>query len=347
MHLRRTKIICTLGPSSDSVTEITRLVQAGMDIARLNFSHGTYENHLQIIRNLREVEKLADKKIDILQDLQGPKIRIGLLKNNIPVKRGDHITFTVKPPHSIPVQYRGLTKDVKVGHPILIDDGTIELKAEKVTPAKIVCKVIVGGTIKSHKGLNLPNSKITATTITAKDKRDLAFGLKHGIDFVALSFVKDARDMQNLRKLLGRHQIRTIAKIERTEAIENLEEIIKASNGVMVARGDLGVEMPPEQVPIIQKRIIALANKYGKFVITATQMLASMVDNPFATRAEISDAANAIFDRTSALMLSNETSVGKYPFKAAATLRKVAMTIEQEIDKHPELKFMRDENNWN
>ncbi|MFH1284404.1 MAG: pyruvate kinase [Candidatus Peregrinibacteria bacterium] len=348
MHNKNTKIVCTLGPSSDSTSEIAALIRAGMNVARLNFSHGTYPHHAKMIKNLHKAEKETGRVIGILQDLQGPKIRIGEMpEDGIKVKKSDTIILTSRNiignqtngKTEIPVQYKNITKDIKKGDVLLINDGLIETYVLKVTKTDIFCKVKFGEIIKSHQGINSPTASISAATITEKDKRDLKFGLKHNVDFVALSFVKSQKDIENLRSLIQKQKKNTpiIAKIERHEAVKNLKAIIKSADGVMVARGDLGSDMPPEQVPIIQKRIISLANRYGKPVITATQVLQSMVTEPRATRAEISDAANAVFDHTDSIMLSNESAVGKFPAKAALTLTKVASTVEKELQKHEEL----------
>lgn len=352
-----TKIVCTLGPSSDSITEITNLVQAGMNVARLNFSHGSYEHHTKLINNIRKIEKITGKRIGILQDLQGPKIRLGILpEEGIKIKKNEIVILTANKISAkntkdtnahfvrIPIQYKNLVKDVKTNDLILIGDGMIEIKVLKIVKDKIFCKTKIPGILKSNQGINVPTASISRSTITAKDKKDLKFGLKHKVDFIALSFVKSAKDIHALRKLIEAYSnppanIPIVAKIERHEAVTNLKEIIQTSDAVMVARGDLGVDIPPEQVPIVQKRIIALANKFAKPVITATEVLNSMVTSPRATRAEVSDAANAIFDHTDAIMLSNETSIGKYPAKATSTLSKVAAVVEQELQKYEELKL--------
>lgn len=348
MYTKNTKIVCTLGPSSDSVSEITNLIHAGMNVARLNFSHGTYEHHTKIITNLRKAEKITGRRIAILQDLQGPKIRLGELpKEGIEVKKGETIRITINKVVGkkigkeilIPIQYKGIVKDAKAKDLLLINDGIIEIKIEKVTKDSLFCRVITGGLLKSKQGVNSSTASISAKSITEKDRKDLTFGLKTNVDYVALSFVRSPKDIQELRTLIHRHKKDTkiVAKIERHEAVNNLEEIIQITDAVMVARGDLGIDLPAEQVPIVQKRMISLANKHAKPVITATQVLQSMIENPMATRAEISDAANAVFDSTDAIMLSNESAVGKYPARATATLSKVAETVEQEMEKHPEL----------
>lgn len=347
MYTKNTKIVCTLGPSSDSITEITNLVKSGMNVARLNFSHGSYEHHAKLIDNIRRIEKLTGKRIGILQDLQGPKIRLGILPTEgIKIKKNEIVILTANKntnAHFVRIQYKNLVKDVKPNDLILIADGMIELKVLKTVKDKIFCKTKIPGILKSNQGINVPTASISRNTITSKDKKDLQFGLKHKVDFIALSFVKSAKDIHALKKLIKAYSDPSantpiIAKIERHEAVTNLKEIIQAADAVMVARGDLGVDIPPEQVPIVQKRIIALANKFAKPVITATEVLNSMVTSPRATRAEVSDAANAIFDHTDAIMLSNETSIGKYPAKATATLSKVAEVVEQELEKYEELK---------
>lgn len=348
MYQKNTKIVCTLGPSTDSVTEIEQLVSAGMNVARLNFSHGTYENHSKILKSLHTVEKKMKKRIGVMQDLQGPKIRVGEMpEEGIQIKKGQEVEFTIQKTKGktdgkktlIPIQYKGITKDLKKKDSMYIDDGLMLVEVLKKSKTSLFCKVKIGGTVYSRKGINCPTASISASPITAKDKNDLEFGLKNNVDYIALSFVKSKRDIDALRKMIKakRKSTKIIAKIERHEAVKNLREIIKAADGVMVARGDLGIEIPAEKVPIVQKLIIKLARKYGKPVITATQVLQSMVENARATRAEISDAANAVFDSTDAIMLSNESAVGRYPFKAARTLTKVSMEVEKEIQKHPEL----------
>lgn len=351
MRINYTKIVATLGPSSESYSVIKEMIQAGMDVARLNFSHGSYENFKLLINNLRKAAKDTGKVIGILQDLQGPKIRLGTLpKEGVEVKKGDKIILSAKSKKTskksktriIPIQYKDLYKEVKRRDRIFIDDGLIQTEVLKVTGKNILCAVVTPGTLYSNKGINAPDSSIKAKTLTSKDLKDLNFGVKMRVDFVALSFVKDAKDINNLRKLLknrGSHA-KIIAKIERREAVENLEEIILAADGIMVARGDLGIEIRPEQVPIAQKTIIKLANQYAKPVITATQVLSSMIENPLPTRAEISDTENAVFDNTDAIMLSNESAVGLYPVKAVQTLAKGISAVENEQKKH--LKVLRD-----
>ncbi len=349
MLTKKTKIVCTLGPASDSVEKIIEIIKAGMNVARLNFSHGDYDSHLQLIRNIRKAEKETGQRVAIMQDLQGPKIRVGKMpKKGIFVKKDQEITLTIKKIEGgeidgkviVPVKYKDIIKDVNAGDEVLINDGLVETKAIKIQGDEILCKVQFGGEINTGNGINLPSSKVSLKTITLKDKKDLAFGLKNKVDFVALSFVKSGEDIRELREMIekmGGHA-KIVAKIERHEAIHNLKDIIRNSDAAMVARGDLGTDIPAEHVPIVQKRIISLANSLGKPVITATQVLQSMVKKSRPTRAEISDAANAVFDHTDAIMLSNETAVGKYPRKSVTTLSKVAHTVEKELKKHKELQ---------
>lgn len=344
-----TKIVCTLGPASDSVTEIEKLVIAGMNVARLNFSHGSHENHLQIIKNIKKVEKKLSTKISILQDLQGPKIRVGEMpEKGIIVKKGQTITFSTKnqigqnqPQIIIPIDYKKITKDITTNEPVLIDDGLIEGKITKIEQDHFCVKISVGGTIKRHKGVNFPLSKIKIPAITVKDFTDIDWGIKNEVDFIALSFVKKAEDIRELKQYLKTKgaTIPVIAKFEQNEAVKNMEEIVLESDGIMVARGDLALETKPELVPLYQKQLIYLCNIYGKPVITATQVLQSMVENPLPTRAEVSDAANAVFDHTDAIMLSNESAVGKYPTKAVKILCKIACVIEKELKKSPKIRY--------
>ncbi|MDP2625187.1 MAG: pyruvate kinase [Candidatus Peregrinibacteria bacterium] len=340
---KNTKIVCTLGPASDEKTVLEKIIMAGMNVARLNFSHGDYDHMKKIFKNIRSASKNCKKTVAILQDLQGPKIRLGKLpEEGVPIQKGKTIILSTdgKPFNdkeeilTLPVQYRNLHKDVKAGDNILLDDGYFEVVVEKVQGHHIHCKVKTSGLLKSNKGINCPTASISANTITEKDRKDLIFGLKQGIDYVALSFVKSADDILELRKLLENHghpNVKIIAKIERHEAIKNLEEIAQVSDGLMVARGDLGIEIPAEQVPIVQKEIVHFGMLYAKPVIIATQILESMINNPRPTRAEISDAATTIFDHADAFMLSAETSVGKYPVCAVRTLAKVAHATENSL----------------
>lgn len=345
--MKKTKIICTLGPASEKVNTLKKMIRAGMNAARLNFSHGTYGNFDLLINNIRQAQIQYKANIALIQDLQGPKIRVGVLpKDGILLKQNQliHLTTSLKL-HSIishpenlfiPIQYHKLPKEVKSEDLILMDDGLIEVKVLSTNHRDtITAKVIHGGILKSHKGINVPSAALSANCLTPKDKKDLIFGLKYSFDYIALSFVRNQDDLKTLKKLLRKYHSNAgiIAKIERPEAIQNLEEIIKESDALMVARGDLGVEIGAEKVPIIQKEIVRLANIHGKPVIIATQMLQSMITNPRASRAEISDAATAIFDHADAFMLSNETSVGKYPVEATETLASVAKETEKELNK--------------
>ncbi|MFT7184448.1 MAG: pyruvate kinase [Oceanicoccus sp.] len=342
---KRTRIVATLGPVTEDKKQIKALVEAGMNIARLNFSHGSYEQYLKITKNIRAAEKATGKIVSIMQDLQGPKIRIGKLPHgHIDVKRGEELTFSpnTSDQNCIHIPYRALSKVVKVGERLLIEDGMIRTKVTKVNGNKVTVKVQVGGVIKDCKGVNIPDSTMPASaTLTSKDKKDLAYGVnKLKVDAIAISFVETAQDIHNVRKEIRKHtkrEILIIAKIERKDALKNLEAIIEATDGVMVARGDLGIETKAERVPIIQKRIVRLARTAGKPVIIATQMLQSMVKNPLATRAEVSDAANAVFDLADAFMLSNETAVGAFPIQAVKTLATVAYETEAAMAQHQEL----------
>jgi pyruvate kinase len=337
---KKTKIVCTIGPASSEPAILKKMIKAGMNVARLNFSHGNYEDFKKIIANIKKVSRDLKTPVAILQDLQGPKIRLGKLKENTILKNGRTIILTTKnnpdKADTYPVQYKKLPNDVKKNDKILIADGMIELKVLKRTKTEITCKVLAGGFISSHKGINVPTASISQNPLTLKDKQDLNFGIEHDVDFVALSFVRSAKDIAELRNLIrkkhGRAKI--IAKIERHEAIKNIEEIIHETDGIMVARGDMGVEISPEKVPLYQKKIIHLANIHGKPVITATEMMQSMITNPRPTRAEVSDIANAVFDHTDALMLSNESAVGKFPVKAVDYMAKVARSTENELKKH-------------
>lgn len=348
MRVQNTKFVCTLGPASESPEVLAKLMKAGMDVARLNFSHGSYENHAMLIRRIRAAAKKVGVPLAIMQDLQGPKIRVGKIEDT-KVTKGKEIILTCGPKskNKIPVQYKGLYKDVKKDSLLLIDDGLIELKVIKKSKKDIYCKVLNSGIIKANKGINVPNSTISTSPITPKDKKDLRFGLTQDIDYVALSFVKEAKDIHDLRKLIGNHNVKIVAKIERREAVENLEGIIEASDALMVARGDLAMEIGPEKVPIVQKEMIRLCNLAGKPVITATQMLASMVNNPTPTRAEVSDIANSIYDHSDAIMLSNETAVGKYPVRAVQMFAKVATQVESQLKKYHELLPVRKIHNKN
>jgi pyruvate kinase len=338
---RRAKIVATIGPASQDEVTIQRLIKAGMNVARINFSHGVHADHAQAITRLRQASKHLDEPLTILQDLQGPKIRTGdLAEGEALLVEGQTLTVTTeKVPGNatlVSVDYADLPKCVKVGGRILLDDGNLELQVKSIGDKSIETEVILGGTLKPQKGVNLPGADLSVHAFTEKDRTDLAFGLEQGVDAVALSFVRSAKDIQKLREVIeshiqGHYSIPIIAKLERPEALDNLHDIIHEADGVMVARGDLGVEMSPEIVPIQQKRIIQMANRHAKVVITATQMLESMMHSPRPTRAEASDVANAIFDGSDAVMLSGETAVGSYPVKTVEMMVSIICQAEAHM----------------
>ncbi len=338
---RCAKIVATIGPSSQDETIIAHMIEAGMDVARLNFSHGTHEDHAQVFDRLRKAAAQAGKSICILQDLQGPKIRTGnLAGGSLLLKPDQPLTLTTRPvpgdENGVSVDYPDLPRSVQPGGRILLDDGNLELLVQSVREGSVDTRVVQGGMLKPHKGVNLPGVNVDLPCLTGKDKEDLAFGLSMGVDAIALSFVHSAKDILELRSLITQIEpeqsyLPIVAKLERPEALENLEEIMAVTDGVMVARGDLGVEMPPEAVPIAQKRIIECANRNAKVVITATQMLDSMIHNPRPTRAEASDVANAVFDGTDAVMLSGETAAGEYPIKALQMMDAIVQEAERNM----------------
>ncbi len=333
IYTPRTKIVCTLGPSTASEESIRGLIEAGMNVARVNFSHGTHEGHASTIAMVRRLADETGKPIAILGDLQGPRIRIGDLANPINLKVGEDIVLVHEGEEKngeIPVTYDQLAHDVHVGDRILIDDGLIELVTLDVANARVKARVLNGGDLKSHKGLNLPGIQVSAPSITEKDAADITFAVQQEVDYLALSFVRRAEDIESLREMIPKWLL-VVAKIEKDVALHNIEAIVRASDAVMVARGDLGVELPFEAVPGAQKRIIRLANKYGRPVITATQMLESMIEHPRPTRAEASDVANAIMDGTDAVMLSAETAAGAYPRLAVEAMTRII----KEIETHP------------
>jgi pyruvate kinase len=335
----RTKIVCTLGPATATRDAIRSLVEAGMNVARINFSHGTHEQHRATIALVREVSDEMRRPVAILGDLQGPRIRIGDLAAAIELESGADVVMTPErnaAPGEIPVTYELLAEDLHVGERILIDDGLLELVVVDVHKPRVTARVLHGGLLRSHKGMNFPGVLVSAPSLTDKDRADTTFATEQELDYLALSFVRRASDVEELRKLLPKG-ILVIAKIEKDSALENIESIVQTSDGVMVARGDLGVELPFEEVPLAQKRIIALANQVGRPVITATQMLESMITHPRPTRAEASDVANAILDGTDAVMLSAETAAGKYPRLAVAAMSRIIA----EMEKHP--PTLRDE----
>ena len=334
----RTKIVCSIGPATDSEEMLRKMIEGGMDIARLNFSHDAREVHMERIDRIRKIASELGKKVQILCDLQGPKIRIAGDSNDAPRKLNDGETVTLAThvcpditPDDIVIDDPYLHGDVSVSDVILIDDGIIELEVTGVEGCRIICKVINGGDLYSRKGVNLPLTTTTTSSLTDKDKADLALALTKNPDWIAISFVQTKEDVLNVRNLMGDSKARVMCKIERANAIDNLNEIIDETDGIMVARGDLGVEIPVEKLPIVQKRIIRLCYDAGKPVVTATQMLASMTKIPYPSRAEVTDIANAVFDGTDAVMMSNETTVGQYPVQALHTMRKVAKEAENYL----------------
>ncbi|GER92045.1 pyruvate kinase [Dictyobacter vulcani] len=345
--MRRTKIVCTIGPATNSDEQLEKLMLAGMNVARLNFSHGTQEGHAKVIASIRAISKRLNVPVAILQDLQGPKIRTGLLEGGQPVRLvdGAQIAITsrdiVGTAECVATTYQQLPQDVKVGDRILLDDGLLELRVIGKDATDVRCEVVHGGLLKEHKGINLPGVAVSAPSLTQKDLEDLKFGVRQGVDYVALSFVRKPEDILATRQQIEAIQaefeldcsngpIPLIAKLEKPEAVKRLDEILRVTDGVMVARGDLGVEMAPETVPLIQKHIIARCNDLGLPVITATQMLESMITNPRPTRAEASDVANAILDGTDAVMLSAETAAGAYPIDAVKMMDRIARQTESE-----------------
>ncbi|MEM8807379.1 MAG: pyruvate kinase [Cyanobacteria bacterium P01_G01_bin.38] len=334
----RTKIVATLGPASASPEMLERMVKAGMNVARLNFSHGSHTDHQRIITMLRAVSQSLDTPVTILQDLQGPKIRVGQLTDGaIALSAGERLTLVpmadfAEQPATVPIDYAYLAEEAVPGTPILLDDGLLELTVSRVERTAVHCQVVRDGMLKSRKGVNLPSLNLRLPSLTDKDHRDLLFGIEQGVDWISLSFVRTAEDLRSLKAILAEHNapIPVIAKLEKPQAIENLESILDVSDGVMVARGDLGVEVSPERVPMIQKRIIQRSNERGVPVITATQMLESMIHSPRPTRAEASDVANAIVDGTDAVMLSGESAVGEYPVDAIAIMGKIAREVEKD-----------------
>lgn len=338
--MRKTKIVCTLGPATNSERMIESLIKAGMDVARLNFSHGNHENHEKFIQTIRKVSCQLNKPIPILQDLQGPKLRVGRIKNgSILLNAGEKLTITTDDilgdEHIISTTYQHLPQDVRPGDKILLDDGLIHLKVMVVNQDKVICQILEGGQLSDHKGINLPNVAISQPSFTEKDREDLRFGLQHGIDLVALSFVQSPEDILKIKEILWQQKkdVLVIAKLEKPEAIKELEELINVSDGVMIARGDLGVELPLQKVPLLQKKIIDKARQKGKPVITATQMLESMRHSSRPTRAEVSDVANAIFDGTDAVMLSGETATGDFPIETVEMMAKIIVEAEQASDR--------------
>lgn len=342
--IRHTKIVCTLGPASSDENTIRRLIHAGMNVARLNFSHGTHDHHRAVIERVRNVSAEEGRTVAILQDLQGPKIRVGELgEKGVELVEGERVVLTSEPVREssagrIYVDFPTLAEDVDVGGEILLDDGHLELRIVDIRGADVTTEVIVGGTLTSRKGVNLPNIRTSTPALTTKDLADLEFGLELGVDIVALSFVRDASDVEDLVNTVRDRgsRVMVIAKIEKPEAVECIDEIIAIADGIMVARGDLGIEMKLSKVPGTQKSIIRKCLRAAKPVITATQMLESMVDNPRPTRAEVSDVANAVLDGSDAVMLSGETAIGSYPVKTVEVMSRVIEEAEKEILRQPD-----------
>jgi pyruvate kinase len=337
----KTKIVATVGPASNSKDVLRALVKEGVDVFRLNFSHGSHEDHLKVIKFVREINKEMGTTISLLQDLQGPKIRVQEMQPDTIIERGQELIITTRQllgnREIVSTSYTGLPQDVKFGDMILVDDGKIELKVKEVRDIDVVTEVVYGGPLKSRKGINLPFSKVSAPSLTEKDLVDLEFGLKNDVDWIALSFVRKASDIQELRKIIDskQSQSRIVAKIEKPEALSNIDEIINVTDAIMVARGDLGVEIWLEEVPMVQKMLVEKANKAGKPVIVATQMMESMIENPRPTRAETNDVANAVMDGADAVMLSAETAAGKYPIEV---IRSMVRTIAS-VEKNPNMYF--------
>ena len=336
--MRRTKIVCTIGPASAEEALLRQMLRAGMDVARLNFSHGDHASHALYYERLRRVAREEGANLAILQDLQGPRLRVGEIASGaVSLAAGQEVTLTSRPivgnAQEVPVLAVELAREVGPGATVLLDDGQIELLVLRTSETDVVCRVITGGALRSHKGINVPGVTLNVPAITEKDKDDLALGLRLGVDFVAMSFVRSAAELNDLRRLMLQlgGQAPIIAKIEKHEAVARFDEILAAADGIMVARGDLGVETSPEDVPVVQKVVIAKCNAVGKPVITATQMLNSMVENPRPTRAEASDVANAIFDGTDAVMLSAETSVGRYPVLTVKMMARIACKAEEVL----------------
>ncbi len=337
--MRKTKIVCTIGPASETMEKLVALIEAGMNVARLNFSHGNFEEHAERIKRIREAERLTNQTVAILLDTKGPEIRTqDLVGGEAHLMRGDELIISMEEVlgdnKKISVTYSGLVNDVHPGAKILLDDGLIGLEVTEVRKDEIVTKVLNSGTLKNKKGVNVPNVSVNLPGITEKDAADIKFGIEQGVDFIAASFVRRAADVLEIRELLERYNaadIHIIPKIENREGIDNINEILDVSDGLMVARGDLGVEIPAEEVPLVQKELIKKCNFAGKPVITATQMLDSMQRNPRPTRAEASDVANAIFDGTDAIMLSGETAAGDYPVESVQTMSNIATRTEQAL----------------
>lgn len=339
-YLRRTKIVCTLGPTTEDPQTLKKLILAGMDVARINFSHGDHTSHGVMIEKLKKAREELNAPVALILDTKGPEIRIKTFgKNKVYLQSGETFTLTteevVGDEHRVSVTYERLPQDLAVGARVLLDDGLVELHVEELTDTEVRCRVVNGGFLSNNKGVNIPDVYVHLPALTERDIADLKFGIKMGFDYVAASFIRSADDVRGIRKVLeenGGGHLRIIAKIENREGVDHIDEILEAADSIMVARGDLGVEIPPEEVPQVQKMLIRKANQCGKPVITATQMLESMVENPRPTRAEASDVANAIYDGSDAIMLSGETAKGKYPLEAVAMMARIAVQTESNID---------------
>lgn len=344
--MRRTKIICTLGPAVDSTEQIKKLILNGMDCARLNFSHGTFQSHKEMIQKFKEAREELQIPVALMLDTKGPEIRIYKFKDNeILLKDGDIYTFDTSEElgdqNRIGVNYKDLYKYVKVGNTLLLDDGKVTLEVIEIKDTNIICKVIHGGVVSNNKSIAIPNLSIPMDYISEKDKEDILFGIQEQIDYIATSFTRCKEDVLSIRKLLdenGGEQVKIISKIENHEGIHNLDDIIEVSDGIMVARGDLGVETSFKEIPKLQKEIIAKCNKSGKIVVTATQMLESMITSSVPTRAEVSDVANAVYDKTSAVMLSGETAMGKFPIEACKVMSEIVEEIDESLDYRIDLR---------
>lgn len=337
--MRKTKIICTIGPASESEERLRELMLAGMNVARFNFSHGTHEEQKAKYERVLKVRKELGLPVATMLDTKGPEIRLRDFEGGkVELKAGETFTLTTEEimgtAQRATISYKNLKNDISVGTTLLIDDGLIELEVEKISGEDIICRVINGGFVSNHKGVNVPGAILSMPYISDADMEDILFGIKEGYELIAASFVRSKEDIYELRKILQEHgsDMKIIAKIENMQGIENLEEILEASDGIMVARGDMGVEIPMEEVPVLQKKMIKMANAQGKHVITATQMLESMINHPRPTRAEATDIANAIYDGTTAIMLSGESAAGKYPVEAVKTMARIAESAEKDID---------------
>ena len=337
--MRKTKIVCTIGPASESEEILEKLIDAGMNVARINFSHGDYEEQKYRIENIKKIREKMNKPVALMLDTKGPEIRIGKFENGeISLEEGDLFTLVneeiLGDETRVSVTYKELANEIDVGTTILINDGLIECKVEEIKDKDVICKVINGGKLTNRKSINIPNSKINLPSLTQKDIADIEFGVKNQFDYIAASFIRKPQDVLDIKEILkefGGENIKVISKIENREGVDNFDKILEVSDGIMVARGDLGVEVPMEEVPILQKEFIQKCCMAGKPVITATQMLESMVNTPRPTRAEVSDVANAVYDQTGSIMLSAETAAGKYPVECVQTMNKIARSIEADI----------------